>query len=92
MFLNPVSPECWRAGWRAARHILVIALAVAFASSVCELAVPSSAWASAPASKTISGAQQITIGDTKTGGQPGGPVDFWLVELAGGDVNGRERS
>ena len=39
--------------------------------------------AQTPPSHTIAGAQRLTLGDEQTGG--GGPVDFWLISLAGGD-------
>ncbi len=36
-----------------------------------------------PVSHTIAGAGQLTLGDEQSGG--GGPVDFWLIQLTGGD-------
>ncbi len=36
-----------------------------------------------PASHTIAGAEELSLGDEQSGG--GGAVDFWLIKLTGGD-------
>jgi hypothetical protein len=63
---------------------LVFAMtSVALVVTSAQAASAASEQSSPPPAHTIEGAQLLTLGDELSGG--GGPVDFWLISLTGGD-------